>query len=198
MKSKLNIFLLLSFFLVSVLGASTEAGETHHFDWGRFIGSVLNSTLLFGALILFLRKPLIKLLSQRTLDIKSDLAERERNLKSTSLEFEKISQRLDEIEREVQEMKQNARDKGLEQKEKIEKLGEQEAQRILNLTRDEIENRVDSSLIRLKSKIAQLTIDRFKEDIKSRLDNDAHRKIIDRNITLAGDAIEREKPENGN
>jgi F-type H+-transporting ATPase subunit b len=192
MRSKFGFFLILLVLLVSMLGATPEAGEAHHFNWGRFIGSVLNSTLLFGALILFLRKPLIKLLTQRSLDIKSDMAERERNLKTASQEFEKISLRLDEIEREVQEMKQSAQQKGEEQKVKIEKLGEQESQRILNLTRNDIENRVESSLIRLKSKIARLTIDRFEKDIESRLDEDAHRKIIEKNIDIVGEVIDKE------
>lgn len=195
MKSRFGFIFLLLFFVASTLGATTEAGDTHHFHWGHFIGSVLNSTLLFGGLILFLRKPLIKLLTQRTLDIKNDMAERDRTLKTTSQEFEKISRRLDEIEREVQEMKQGARQKGEEQQKKLKTLGEQESRRILDLTRTEIENRVESSLTRLKSKIAQLTIDHFQKDIESRLDDDAHRKIIDRNIDIAGDVIGNEKPE---
>ncbi|MCK4835066.1 MAG: hypothetical protein KAT17_00425 [Candidatus Aminicenantes bacterium] len=193
MKSKYRAFLILIVLLATCLAATPEEQGEHHFNWGHFIGSVLNSTILFGGLIIFLRKPLIKLLTQRSLDIKNDMVEREKNLKTASREFEKISMRLDKIESEVQEMNLSAQQKGEEEKQKIEKLGEQESQRVLNLTEAEIKNRVESSMTRLKSKIARLTIDHFKKEIESQLDEETHRRLIDRNITIAGEVIEKEK-----
>jgi hypothetical protein len=39
--------------------SGSEPGE-HHFDWWGFIGKATNSLILFGGIILLLRKPLIK------------------------------------------------------------------------------------------------------------------------------------------
>jgi len=189
MSRKIVIFPILFLVLASLLMASSEGNDSHHFDWGRFIGSVLNSTILFGALILFLRKPLIKLLSQRSIDVKTDIVEREKNVKLTGQQFDTIKQRLDQIEDEVKNMQQAARQRGEEEKHKIEELGTREAQRVLDITESEIKNRVESSITDLKSRIAQLTIDHFKKDIQAHLDEAKQRQLIDRNIKKAGEIV---------
>jgi F-type H+-transporting ATPase subunit b len=177
--------------LLLVTGTLLAAGggehESHHFDWGSFIGSILNSTLLFGALVLFLRKPLIKMLSQKSIDVKADIVEREKNVKRTEQQFEEIKHRLEQIEEEVITMRNTARRKGEEEKAKIEELGTREAQRILDITESEIKNRVDSSITSLKARIARMTIDHFKKDIREHLDKDKQRQLIDRNIDRAGE-----------
>jgi F0F1-type ATP synthase membrane subunit b/b' len=189
MSVKRKIFLAI-FFLLAI-GLAAAGGEAeHHFNWGAFFGSVLNSTLLFGALIFFMRKPVIKLLTQKTLDIKNDIIEREKNLKITSEEFQKISRRLDQIENEVKSIQQAAREQGDVEKDKIEELGKRESGRIIALSETEIKNRVESSVNQLKARIARLTIDHFREDIRDRLDEQKHREIIDRNIDLVGKTMQ--------
>lgn len=198
MKEKGIIFSFILFLLATGLAAAAGGEGGHHFDWGAFLGSVLNSTILFGALIVFLRKPIIKLLSQKTLDIRNDIIERERNLKTTSEEFQDISMRLDRIENEVRSMQQAAMQQGEAEKQKIEDLGKQESSRILALSETEIKNRVESSVKQLKARIARLTIDHFKNDIQNQLDEQKHRKIIDRNIDLVGKNMKsRERSRSG-
>lgn len=192
MSRKITLFPILLMMMASLLMASSEGNDSHHFDWGRFIGSVLNSTILFGALILFLRKPLIKLLSQRSIDVRTDIVERENNVKLTGRQFATIKQRLDQIEDEVKEMQQAAQKKGEEEKNKIEELGNREAKRVLDITDSEIKNRVESSITDLKSRIAQLTIDHFKKDIKAHLDEAKQRQLIDRNIEKAGEIFKHD------
>ena len=193
MKPKAKIFLIIFILLAVVLSASSEEQGERHFDWWAFLGSILNSTILFGGLIFVLRKPLIKLLTQRSLDIKNDIIERERHIRITSGEFQKINERLKQIEDEVKEMQRIARLQGEEEKNRIEELGRQESRRIINLSETEIKNRVESSLNQLKAKIARLTIDHFKKDIEDQLDEPKHRKVIDRNIDAVAENIERER-----
>ena len=189
MRRKIAVFPVLFLVMATMLLATPENHESHHFDWGRFIGSVLNSTILFGALILFLRKPLIKMLSQRSLDVKTDIVEREKNVKLTGQQFDSIKQRLDQIEGEVNEMRQLARQKGEDEKHRIEELGMRESQRILDISESEIRNRIESSITNLKSRIAQLTIDHFKKDIGGHRDEAKQRQLIDRNIEKAGEIV---------
>ncbi|MCK4943492.1 MAG: hypothetical protein KAS65_07940 [Candidatus Aminicenantes bacterium] len=198
MSERVNVFLFLFLLMVFLLPASSEGHDSHHFDWGRFIGSILNSTILFGALIFFLRKPLIKLLTQKSIDIKTDIIERETKVALSEEQFEKIKQRLDQVQDEVKDMQRLARSKGEEEKSKIEKLGAQESQRILQITETEIKNRVESSMKDLKARIAQMTIEHFKKDIASQMDEAKHRQMIDRNIEkVAGIAKREEKSEPG-
>jgi F0F1-type ATP synthase membrane subunit b/b' len=189
MSGKVIVFPILFLVMASLLVASSEDPDSHHFNWGRFIGSVLNSTILFGALILFLRKPLIKMLSQRSIEVKTDIVEREKNVKLTGQQFDTIKRRLDQIEGEVKEMQQTAQQNGEREKSKIEELGTREAKRILDITESEIRNRIESSVTNLKSRIAQLTIDHFKKDIQAHLDEAKQRQLIDRNIEKAGEIV---------
>jgi F0F1-type ATP synthase membrane subunit b/b' len=189
MSSKSKLFVLVLLFTTAALLAS-EGEEAHGFDWSAFLGKVLNSTILFGGLIILLRKPMIKFFSQKGLDIKSEMVQREEDIKNTSAQFEKIRRRLDQIEEEILSMRQQAQKSGQEEMQRLEELGQQEADRILQNTEAEINNRLESALKRMKARIAELAIDHFKEDIQSRLDDRAHHKIIEKNIEISGDIIE--------
>jgi len=175
-------------------GEHESGGEpgAHHFDWWGFIGKTINSLILFGGLILLLRKPLIKLLTQKSLDIQTDIQQRENEVERTTNELQKIHERLEKIELEVAGMKQNAQKSGNEEKKRIEELGAKEAQRILDLTNAEIDLKVENSIRNLKAKIADLTIEHFKKDIQKQLDKKAHEKIIEKNIQKCGEIIERD------
>jgi F-type H+-transporting ATPase subunit b len=173
-------------------GDHVEGEQGHSFDWGQFLGKSFNSLILFGGLILLLRKPIIKLLSQKSLDIKSDISQREEELAESSKQLEELRKRLDKMEEEVAGMKQMAEQSGNQEKKRIEELGAKEAQRILEMTESEINAKVDHSIRNLRAKIADLTIEHFKKDIRQQLDKDAHDKIIDKNIKSCGEIIERE------
>ncbi len=187
------VWMLLSLTTAVFAGTDGEGREEdHHFNWWGFLGKLFNSTLLFGGLIILLRKPLIKLLAQKSLDVKNDIIQREALVKTTTTQLEAIKKRLEKIEEEVQDMKNSAERSGNEEKKRIQELGEKEAQRIKALTEEEINNKMDSSIRDLKEKIAELTIEHFKKDIESHLDQKAHEKIIEKNIEISGEIIERE------
>jgi F0F1-type ATP synthase membrane subunit b/b' len=173
-------------------GGGGEEGGHHGFDWMGFLGKLFNSVVLFGGLIFLLRKPIINLLTQKSLDVKNDILQREEDLKTTSGQLEEIRKRLEKIEAEVSGMKQAAEAGGKEEQKRIEELGAKEAQRILDMTDAEIANKIENSVRNLKARIADLTIDHFKQDIQKQLDKNAHEKIIEKNIEISGDIIERE------
>jgi F0F1-type ATP synthase membrane subunit b/b' len=174
---------------------ATEQGkhEEHHFDWVAFFGKVFNSVVLFGGLILLLRKPLINLLAQKSIDIKDDIIEREERVKITESQLETIKKRLEKIETEVLAMKENAQKSGEDEQKRIEELGKKEEERILTLTKEEIDNKLEASIRDLKERIADLTIEHFKNDIQTHLDPKVHEKLIEKNIDLiSGENGERE------
>ncbi len=112
---KVFVIVIVSMLLSSTLYAGGEGGE-HHFNWMGFLGKLFNSTVLFGGLIFLLRKPLIKLLSEKTLEVKNDIIQREELLKTTTTQLEEIKKRLEKIEEEVGGMKNSAGKSGEEEK----------------------------------------------------------------------------------
>ena len=176
-------------------GEQAQAGhaeEGHHFDWTHFFGQVFNSTVLFGGLFFLLRKPIGKYLADQGLNIKDDIIRREQNLEKTAATLEQIRSRLDKIEEEVGKMKDEAGQGGREEKKKIEILGRQECDIINRRNEEEISQRVESAVRQLKEKIAELAIGRFKKEIEAELDENLHEKIIEKNIDISGEIIERE------
>lgn len=198
-KQRIRVFVFCAAAMLLLLAAPAvsfaESGEhgEHHFDWMQFLGKTFNSVVLFGGLVWLLRKPLINLMAQKSLDIKNDIVQREELVKTTTTQLDEIKERLQKIEREVHGMKDSAKKSGNDEKKRIEELGKKEEERILAMTEEEIDNKVESSIRNLKERIADMTIEHFKKDIQTHLDKKAHEKLIEKNIKIiSGETIERE------
>ncbi|MBE0665589.1 MAG: hypothetical protein E4H23_04935 [Chrysiogenales bacterium] len=186
-KNMLFPFLLLA--LAMGLSASTEGG-TSHIDWFNVLGKVFNSTVLFGGLILLLRKPLIQMLSQKSSAIQNDILEREKNLSAASARLLDIQQRLAKVASEVDGIKSTAAAAGRDELARLEEAGRQEAERIIALSEEEIRQRVDAAVRAVKGRIADMTIERFKNDFTRSLNDATQQRIIERNIDSCGDLDE--------
>ena len=190
---KKNIILFTAFVILMAAPVSLSASGdgAHHFDWAGFLGKLLNSSLLIAAIVYFLRKPLIEMLSKKSVDIRTDIKVREKELKDQKKSLTGIQARLDRIEDEVSGMMDEAKKSGEMEAERIRELAKLEAERILKNSREEIDTRIESSVLELKKKIADMTIEEFRNNYRSILNMDLHKKIIDRNIEISGDIIEK-------
>jgi len=186
---KIGLPLILILTLATGLGASANEGASH-IDWFNVLGKVFNSTVLFGGLILLLRKPLIQMLSRKSSDIRNDIVEREKNLADTSVRLLDIQQRLDKVAAEVDGMKKSAEAAGQDELARLQEAGRLEAKRIIALSEEEIRQRVDAAVRAVKGRIADLAIERFKNEFARSLDAETQKKIIERNIDACGDLDE--------
>lgn len=189
MNTRNTLFLTLLLILSMATWGSGGEAHAHAFDWTAFLGKVFNSTILFGGLIYALRKPLIRLLSEQSSQVRLDIEERRGQIKSATADYESLRKRLDDLEREIREISDQARENGERERLRIEAEGKAEAERIARLTEEEIGNRVDAAVRRLKSRVAEMAIQRFRDDIRDQLDAERHSRIIDRNIEISGDVI---------
>jgi len=187
-KSGFSLILFLA--LTAGLAASAHEGAAH-VDWFNLLGKVFNSTVLFGGLILLLRKSLIQMLSQKSSAIQNDIVEREKNLANTSVRLVDIQQRLDKVASEVTGMKSGAEAAGRDELARLQEAGRLEAERIIALSEEEIRQRVDAAVRAVKDRIADLAIERFKNDFVRSLDDATQQRIIERNIDSCGDLDER-------
>ena len=189
MNTRKSVFVIL--LLLLTLTAWGAEGESHAFDWMAFLGKVFNSTILFGGLIYVLRKPLIRLLSEQARNVRVDIEDRRRSIQTADVEYEKLRKRLDSLEAEVADITRQAGERGERERTRIEAEGRVEAERIAKLTEEEIRNRVDAAVRRLKARVAEMAIDRFREDIRDQLDDESQRRIMEGNIEISGDIIGR-------
>jgi len=165
---------------------AAPGAEASHFDWLGLLGRIFNSTVLFGTLIYILRKPLIRMLTQQSLDIKSDIERRETDLRQNAADLEAISARLAAVEDEIRQMLQSTEENGRAEMARLSEAGESEARRIQELTEAEIEQRLAKAMTQLRGRIADLVVEHFKHDASTFLTPEAQRRIIERNIDQAG------------
>lgn len=189
---KFKIFAVLLLLAVGLTASGTEeaSAAAAHVDWFNVLGKVFNSIVLFGGLTLLLRKPLIRMLSEKGVAIEKDFHEREKNLADTTVRLEDIEQRLQKVTVEVEQIKASAVTSGQEELARLEAAGHEEAARIIALSEEEIRLRVEAAVRLVKGHIADLAIERFKDDFIKNLDIAMQKKIIERNITACGDIDE--------
>jgi F0F1-type ATP synthase membrane subunit b/b' len=187
---KTGLFVYLSLVLVTGLAGSGPEQTPVHVDWFNLLGKVFNSTVLFGGLILLLRKPLIQMLVEKSSAIENDIMEREKNLVDASARLQDIQQRLAKVAAEVEAMKSGAEAAGHDELARLEAAGRHEAARIIALSEEEIRQRVEAAVRQIKGRIADLAIERFKNDFTRSLDAATQKKIIERNIAACGDLDE--------
>jgi F0F1-type ATP synthase membrane subunit b/b' len=184
------VFILLLVLLTVALSAEEAESGPRHFDWVAFFGRIVNATILFGGLILLLRKPLIQMLTQKSIDIRSDIEQREERLAQTAVQLDRVRERLESLEKEIATMRQSSETGGAEELAKLEAAGRTEADRILALTESEIERRMETALTRLKARVADLIVERFREEFAQKGGPDLQNRMIEKNIKLSGEIHE--------
>jgi len=180
-------------FIIAVTVFASDAGhsqEVHHgFDWFGFLGKVFNSTVLFGGLYYALRKPIASFLGKKSADVKEDILERENKIKEAREELSGILKRLESIADQVKIMNEDAKKSGAEEKDKLRIAGEEESKRIIEAAKEEVDFKIESSVKGLMTRIAKLTIDKFRDTFTNELTEKVHEKIIEDNIKIAGDIM---------
>jgi F0F1-type ATP synthase membrane subunit b/b' len=176
--------------MLTASGGETSAAASSHVNWFNLLGKVFNSTVLFGGLILLLRKPLIRMLAEKSAAVENDFHEREKNLADTAIRLKDIEQRLQKVTVEVEQIKTSAETSGQEELARLAAAGREEAARIIALSEEEIQLRIEAAIRQVKGHIADLAIERFKDNFVRKLDAATQQKIIERNITACGDIDE--------
>jgi F0F1-type ATP synthase membrane subunit b/b' len=168
------------------LAASAGEGAAHAIDWVGVLAKVFNSAVLFGGLILLLRKPLIQMLSQKSAAIEADIVERDKELAAAEQRLGDVGERLSRVAAEVERIHSGAEAAGRDELARLQEAGRQEAERLIALSEEEIRQRVDAAVRAVKGRIADLAIERFRSDFEKSLDAATQQKIIERNIDSCG------------
>jgi F-type H+-transporting ATPase subunit b len=143
---------------------------------------VINFIVLFVLLRLFLYKPVMKMLDERTKRTKDamDLAE------ATKKEFE---QAKGEVQREIEKGRQEAQaiiaqsmQVGERLKEESRQEATKQAQAIVDRTRSELEAERDKIVGDLRREFVDISIAAAEKVIKETLDREKHRKLIEETL----------------
>lgn len=190
---KIKVAVLLAVVLLGPLFLTASSGEEAGHDfWGGFLKKALNSVILFGGLFYLLRKPILKFLSEKSVEVKDSMLQLEKQLADKKRELKTVLQRMEEIEKEVRLLKTRAEKTGKEENKRIRELADAESIRIRDLTETEINQKIHSAVRTLKKRVTEEMVAEFERELGKRLDEALHKKIIKTNIKLSGEIIARE------
>lgn len=186
MKRAIALTILLAIFAIPALAQEHAAPALDgHYWWNQFI-KFFNIALVVGALIYFLRKPVIGFFRKRADQIEDDLQAAERARVEAEKRLQEVEAEVAALEVKVQEIKDSAAKEGEVEKQRIIDNANEEAARIVANAEREIENRIKSGRAELKRYAAQLAVERARKLIEDRMDDSTDKAIIERTLDGIG------------
>ena len=184
-KKGLAVVLLALPFLLFMSFASEEGGA-HESSGSGMLGKIINFVILFGALVYFLRKPLLAALGGRTEGIRSSLKDA-RDFRASSEEKLAGARRdVAALGSEIARIKTLAQQEAAAERKRIRAAAEAEAARIRTLAGQDVEAQLKAGIRQLKAFTAELAAALAEEKIKSRMTDDLQSTLIDRSIERLG------------
>ena len=173
--------LLVLLVLTLFLGLSAEEGG-HSSATKDFLGKVVNSLVLFGGLVLVLRKPVKAMLAKRAVDVGESIALAEKGRAASESLAAESRAKLAGLEAEVGALKTEAEEAGRRETERIAQAAREEAERLKKFTRQELEEQVRLGVGELKAFAAARATELARERIRKRLTPEVQSVLIDRSI----------------
>ena len=191
----LILLLAATVFILSIPAGASEGSGGGAGGRLDFIGKVVNFIVLFGGLAFLLRKPLTKMLADRTESVRLGLVEAERSNREAQTRLREVEARAGRLEDEIDGMKTQARAAGEAEKDRILRAARQEAERLKTFSEQEVEALVRSGLRQLREYASDKALALALERIQGGLTAELHGRLIDTAIERLAEVYEKRDPD---
>ena len=164
------------------------AGEGHEAEEGEgggllgLVGKIVNSAILVGTLVYFLRAPVAQYLEDRMAQVRRDLVSAAETRAAAAAELERIERRLVELPGEIEALRsRGARELAVEDA-RIHAATEVQRERLLSQTRREIELQSKAVERALLERAADAAVRLAAERIRRGATDDDQLRLIDRYV----------------
>jgi F-type H+-transporting ATPase subunit b len=156
--------------------------------WGIWldIGKFFNLILVIAALVWIARKPLSNFFAGRTQAIREQLAEAQKARMEGERKLAEIESRMSRLDDEIREIKAAADREAKEEYERLLAAAEQDADKIIERSRQEIEGLTRAAQQELKVQVAELTVKMAEEKIRGEITEADRERIFSRFVTKLG------------
>jgi F-type H+-transporting ATPase subunit b len=178
--------LLLLLLVLPLLVFMTEEEGSHESDPMAFVGKVVNFVVLFGGLGFLLYKPLTKFLTNRGQEIDRSIRETREARQSAEARLQETLTRLDELTGELAEIQKGAESQGQKEKEAVIATSRVEAERLRELSRQEIRLVSQNVKRELREYAANLATEGARRRLLAKMTSKIHTELIDKSITRLG------------
>ena len=161
---------------------AAEAGGDR---WGIWltIGRFFNLFLLIAILVWATRKPLAAFIAARTQKIHEQLAEAQAARRQAEAKLAEIESRMSHLDDEIRELKAVAEKEAQEEYQRLLAEARQDAGKIIEKGRREIEGMTRAAQISLKAHVAELSVKLAEDTVRRDITNEDRARIFARFVT---------------
>ena len=146
------------------------------------VAFIINFVILFALLGLFLYKPVMKMLDERSKKIKESMEQAEATKAEYAHAEEEVKKLINKAREDGQALVGQASQMGEKIKEEAKEGARKEAQAIVDRTRTELEEERDRIINDLRREFVDISISAAEKVIKETLDKERHRKLIEETL----------------
>ena len=143
------------------------------------VAFIINFVILFALLSLFLYKPVMKMLDERSKKIKESMEQAEATKAEYAHAEEEVKRLISKAREDGQALVNQATQIGERLKEEAKEGARKEAQAIVDRTRTELVEERDRIIDDLRREFVDISISAAEKVIKETLDKERHRKLIE-------------------
>jgi len=162
------------------------------FHWPSLVVYLVNFTILLGILYAVGYKPILRMLDQRSINIRESLEQAEQLRKESAERQNEMGKQLQESRREGQVLIDEARTLAEQYREEERGRVRREAEVFLSRAREDIERERDNAVEQVRERFADLAITAAEKVIGRSLNSDAHVEIVDQ-VLEKDSLVERDR-----
>ena len=153
--------------------------EALGFHWPSLIAYLLNFTILLIVLTKFAYKPILKILDERSSNIKDSLELADKVREESAQQQAQLDDQLVEARKQGQAIIEDARSAAEKLCDQEREKSKKEAEEFLVKAKNDIERERDSAMDELRSNFGGLAVSAAEQIIQRSLDENTHKDIID-------------------
>ena len=183
-------FLLMALVAAAIVASPvTAAAAEEGSRWGVWldVGRVFNLLLVVGVVVLIARKPLANFFSGRTQAIRDQLAEAQKARVEAEARLAEIESRMSRLNDELKEIANEAESEARNEYQRLVAAAEQDAGKIIERSKQEIEGMTRTAQQELKLHAAKLSVQLAEERIQNEITEDDHERMLNRFVAKLGD-----------
>ncbi|MBN1569269.1 MAG: ATP synthase F0 subunit B [Acidobacteria bacterium] len=172
---------------LSVFPETAFAAEEGN-PWGAWfnVGRVFNVLLVVGVLVWIARKPLASFFAGRSQAIREELAEAQKARREAEAKLAEIESRMSRLDDELKEIAGAAEREAQDEYQRLLAVAEEDAQKIVERSRQEIEGMTRTAQLELKQHAAELSVQLAEERIRSEITDADRQRLFSRFVTKLG------------
>jgi F-type H+-transporting ATPase subunit b len=156
--------------------------------WGIWLGlgRLFNLLLVVGVVIWFTRKPLASFFANRSESIREQLAEAQKARADAEARLAEVQSRMSRLDDELKEIANSAEMDAQSEYKKLIVQAEQDAAKIVERSRQEIEGMTRTAQHELRLHAAELSVRLAEENIQDQISDADHERLLNRFVSKLG------------